>query len=268
MVSSNKKKQLIAFAVILIVFYFMTPTSEISRNCNYNTCACKSDIDCRGTCDMSTKAPQSEYGICTDSGLKSDKIESSDLGGIFAFSAPDKVRPDTVFTTKGTFLSYADGYYLLEVGPVECPGGCNNANIYSITALQASKSACDGNEHFSGAKSFIKKDDSVNFVFNVKSPPTEGTYKYGAVAFTNCARDGGKLITNSKLIEINVAEDAPELEVEELGNQPGTINKFFGGIKSFKDYLGLNKENKTTLFLILGIAGFIVILYFLRDKKD
>lgn len=263
-------KRIMILLAIVIGLYLLTPTSEVSRECNYNTCACKVDLDCIGTCEP-TGAPGEKFGSCENSGKKDDKVDPAKLGGVFTFKAPEEVKPESLFTIEGTFKASAGGSYLLEAGPIECPGGCEG-NVYSVVLFQASKSACDGNVHYAGKKVYLNSGDVAEFDLNVRAPNTVGTYTYAIGAYTNCFKDGGEEIVRSRAFNIDVKEDAPVIKAKEITDEsvePGTVDNLKTGFTDIGDWIERNKDNKLLLYSIAAIAGIFLIMFaFKEDEKN
>jgi len=194
-----------------------------------------------------------------------------ELGGeITITQIPMEVKPDVVFNIQGHFTPDANGYYLLEAGPVVCPNGCEG-NVFQRAALiTADKSACDGNVHYSGIFKEMEKGQKYMFSFNLKSSDILGEYSYQVYAYDKCEKDGGVLLDHSETKKVVVTNGAREQEVM-FGNKEGTINDFYEGTGNFLTSLGTTWKNMNeyTRFLVgaMGIILLVVLVVFKEPKK-
>lgn len=196
------------------------------------------------------------------------------MGGTFNITEiPTAVLPDTTFNVKGTFTPSKTGTYLIEVGPIKCPDGCDG-NVFNRKAtLTASASACDGNLHFSGLFEEMEKDEVYDFSFNVKSSDIIGEYTYQVYAYDKCSKDGGKELAASEQRIINVRDSVPESDVDEYGHQAGLINdvSFDGFTKTWSSITAWwNDCDEYVKFIVgaLGIMIIVVLFGFQTPKKE
>lgn len=127
------------------------------------------------------------------------------------------VKKDSPFIISGDFIPSYTGSnipstYLIEVGPVECPGGCAG-NVFSFMQVTATESVCDGNKHFAGKMITPSGVETVKFDFCVEAGSVLGDYVYKVQIFSGCGLDA---ILSSQEIIVTVADDStyPELKCE------------------------------------------------------
>jgi len=193
-----------------------------------------------------------------------------DMGGeIEITEIPMEVKPESIFNIQGTFVPSESGFYLLEVGPVQCPNGCQG-NVFDRAALiTADKSACDGNVHYSGIFKEMNKGEKYIFSFNLKSSDILGEYEYKVYAYDKCEADGGVLLSSSEVKKVTVATSAREQE-NLFGNKEGTINNLIGGTGNFLTSLGTTWSNMGgyTKSIVGGMALiFITILLVFKEPR-
>jgi len=198
------------------------------------------------------------------------RAKPKEMGGeIEITEIPDSVKPDSIFNIQGTFIPSADGYYLLEAGPVLCPGGCQG-NVFDRAALiTADKSACDGNVHYSGIFQEMNKGEKYSFSFNLKSSDILGEYEYKVYAYDKCEKDGGILLSSSEVKKVLVSTSAREQE-NLFGNKEGTINGLYEGTGNFLSLLGTtwNNMGKYTKSIVGGMALiFITVLLVFKEPR-
>jgi len=194
-----------------------------------------------------------------------------DMGGeIVITQIPQEVKPSTIFNIQGYFVPSESGFYLLEAGPVQCPGECRG-NVFDRAALiTADKSACDGNVHYSGIFKEMTKGEKYTFSFNLKSSDIVGEYSYQSYVYNKCEKDGGVLLDHSETKKVTIVEGAREQEIM-FGNKEGTINDFYEGTGNFLTSLGTTWKNMNeyTRFLVgaLGIIFLVTLIIFKEPRK-
>jgi len=195
-----------------------------------------------------------------------------DMGGeITITQIPLEVKPETIFNIQGYFVPSESGFYLLEAGPVSCPGGTCQGVVFDRGALiTADKSACDGNVHYSGIFKEMTKGEKYQFSFNLESSDILGEYSYEVYAYDKCEKDGGVLLDHSGTKKVVVASGARGQEIM-FGNKEGTINDFYEGTGNFLTSLGTTWKNMNeyTRFLVgaLGIIFLITLIIFKEPRK-
>lgn len=89
--------------------------------------------------------------------------------------------------TYGSVYIPVAGTYVVETG-------FENYFVASI-GMEASHSACDDSEYYSGSKKYLTKGEHT-FEFSVKLPETAGFYRQYAGVFSGCWDEGGKWLTS------------------------------------------------------------------------
>ena len=191
-------------------------------------------------------------------------------GEIEITEIPQEVKPTTIFNVQGYFIPDVTATYLLEAGPVLCPGGTCEGVVFNRAALiTADKSACDGNVHYSGIFKEMNKGEKYTFSFNLKSSDILGEYSYKVYAYDKCEADGGVLLSSSQAKKVTVATSAREQE-NLFGNKEGTINNLYEGTGNFLTSLGTTWENmgNYTKSIVGGMALiFLTVLIVFREPK-
>jgi len=198
------------------------------------------------------------------------RAQPKDMGGeIEITEIPNSVKPDSIFNIQGTFIPDVDGKYLLEAGPVLCPGGCQG-NVFDRAALiTASNSACDGNVHYSGVFKEMNKGEKYSFSFNLKSSDILGDYEYKVYAYDKCFSDGGVLLSSSEVKKVLVTTSAREYE-NLFGNKEGTVNGLYEGTGNFLSSIGSTWENmgNYTKSIVGGMAMiFLIVLVVFKEPR-